>query len=374
MRLPTILLLALLPMAARANTTVIDGTAITTQTIATGLDSPLFLTAPAGDPRLFVVEKTGRIRIVEGGITRPLAYLDLSDQIATNSERGLLGLAFHPDFAANGRLFIYFTDTGGNNNIAELQGDSSAADPASLKILLTIPHPRFANHNGGWLGFGPDGLLYAATGDGGGGGDGMGNAQNPDRLLGKMLRLDVDRGAPYAIPPGNPFATAGGAPEIFALGLRNPWRASFDGDMLYIADVGQEKWEEINAIPVSQTGSNFGWNRVEGTACYASSPCDDPALVAPIHTYDHDQGCSVTGGYVYRGAALPALQGRYFFSDYCSGDLMSLRYAQGSAADVRNSGPDLGSLGNVTSFGRDSAGELYTVQDDGTIRKIVAAP
>ncbi|MEO6299380.1 MAG: PQQ-dependent sugar dehydrogenase [Paracoccaceae bacterium] len=368
-----ILLLTLLPTASFAATTLIDGTPITTETVATGFDSPLYLTAPTGDPRLFVVEKIGRIRIIDKGNVLPTPFLDISARIATNSERGLLGLAFHPNYAGNGRLFIYFTDKNGNNNIAELHAHENAADAASLKILLTIRHPTNSNHNGGWLGFGPDGYLYASTGDGGGAGDVRKNAQNPDQLLGKLLRIDIDHGDPYAIPATNPFPT-GKAPEIFALGLRNPWRPSFDGNTLYIADVGQDRWEEIDVIPATQTGANFGWNAVEGETCFAQIPCDDPAFVAPILTYNHDRGCSITGGYVYRGRAIPALQGRYFFSDYCTGDLMSLRYQDDEATDVTTAADDLGSLGQVTSFGQDGAGEIYIVTDDGKIAKLIAAP
>ena len=211
-------------------------------------------------------------------------------------------------------------------------------------------------------------------GDGGGeSGDSLKNAQNPEKLLGKILRIDVDHGAPYAIPPGNPFAKGVGAPEIFALGLRNPWRPSFDGDSLYIADVGQENWEEIDVLPISEPGANFGWNRMEGFVCFHGRACDPSGTILPIYVYDHEHACSIIGGYVYRGTAIPALNGRYFFSDYCTGYLMSLRYKNGEATEVTTSAEDLGFVGIFNSFGTDSAGEVYMLLGDGKIEKIIAA-
>ncbi len=347
-----------------------DGITVAAQTIATGFDQPLLLTAPPGDPRLFILEKTGRIRVIDGGTLLPQPFLNISSLISTNSEQGLLGLAFHPGFAQNQRFFLYYTDRDGAITLAE----GLASDPATLTTLLTIPHDQADNHNGGWLDFGPDGLLYIGTGDGGRGGDPWGNAQNPDTRLGKLLRIDVDSDKPYAIPPGNPFATTGGAPEIFALGLRNPWRAAFDGDRLYVADVGQGAWEEINLLRPSDAGANLGWNLTEGAACYRASTCTLDGLTLPVHAYDHDQGCSVTGGYVYRGAAMPALQGRYFFSDFCTGNLMSFRLSDGQAQDVVGMAEATATLGQVSSFGRDGAGELYMLTFDGTVSKLVPAP
>ena len=365
-----------LPALSLAQTATLDGVSVTLQTVATGLDSPVFLTSPPGDPRLFVLEQPGRIRIIAKGGLSPEPFLDIADQISSGGERGLLGLAFHPDHAANGRFFLYFTTATGDITLAEMQTSPAAdrADPANLRVLLTIDHRQAANHNGGWLAFGPDGLLYAGVGDGGGAGDPRGNAQDPENLLGKILRLDVDGPTPYAIPADNPFASGGGAPEIFALGLRNPWRNAFDGDDLYIADVGQGQWEELTVITTSDAGANLGWNRMEGHACFGASACDQTGLTLPIHAYDHDSGCSITGGHVYRGAAMPALQGRYFFSDYCSGALMSLRYQNGQATAIETSADTFGSLGNVTSFGQDSAGELYILLGDGTISRLIPAP
>ena len=344
-----------------------DGVTLAAQTVATGFDQPLFLTSPPGDPRLFVVEKTGRIHIIADGRLLSDPFLDLSTKVSTASEQGLLGLAFHPGFSANHRFFVYFTDPRGTITVAEGQ----AAAPATLRVLLTVPHDQAPNHDGGWLGFGPDGLLYIGTGDGGGAGDRRGNAQNPDQLLGKILRIDVDATTPYAIPPANPFAITGGAPEIFALGLRNPWRAAFDGEQLYIGDVGQGDWEEVNVLSTTDAGANLGWNRVEGNACFRQANCDTTGLTPPVHVYDHTLGCSVTGGYVYRGTAMPALQGRYFFSDFCTGSLMSFRLKNGVATDITGTtGP---SLGQITSFGQDAAGELYILTLDGMVAKLVPA-
>lgn len=373
---PLILALCLaLSSPALAQIALAPGNAVlvTTRTIATGLDQPVFLTSPPGDARLFVVEKTGRIQIIADGQRQPQPFLDLATRVSTASEQGLLGLAFHPDFARNGRFFVYFTARDGAITVAEGQAPASGstADPDRLRVLLTVPHDQAPNHNGGWLGFGPDGNLYIGTGDGGGSGDKFGNSQNPDRLLGKILRIDVDHAAPYAIPPGNPFATGGGAPEIFALGLRNPWRAAFDGALLYIGDVGQGNWEEINLLGPQDAGANLGWNRMEGLTCFKRANCDATGLHPPVHVYDHSLGCSVTGGYVYRGTAIPALQGRYVFSDFCAGTLMSFRLQNGKATQIVGSDAASVSLGQVTSFGQDSMAELYVLTLDGTVFKLV---
>ena len=363
-----VLLAVLLASPALAQTPLAhqDGITVAARTLITGLDQPVFLTSPPGDPRLFLVEKTGLIRLFDGAVLLPEPFLDLTAQVSTDSEQGLLGLAFHPSYATNQRFFVYFTDHSGTITIAEGRGNGDHAT-APLTTLLTVPHADAPNHDGGWLGFGPDGLLYIGTGDGGAGGDPWGNAQNPDVLLGKILRIDVDAASPYAIPPGNPFATSGGAPEIFALGLRNPWRASFDGDNLYIGDVGQGDWEEIDVLTPASGGANLGWNRVEGPRCFKGQDCDRTGLTPPVFTYNHDHGCSVTGGYVYRGTAMPSLQGRYFFSDFCAGTLMSFRLQNGKATDVVGITDAATSLDQVSSFGRDSAGEIYILTLDGTV-------
>ena len=350
-RLLAVLALAA-PLPAPAQTTTIDGVTLTLAPIATDLDAPVFLTAPKDDPRLFIVEQPGRIRILQDGALRPEPFLDNASQISSGGERGLLGLAFHPAYATNHRFYTYATAQTGDLQITEWTAstDPNLADPTSARPLLTISHRRNANHNGGWLGFGPDGHLYIATGDGGGAGDRQGNAQNPQSLLGKLLRLNVDE--------------PGATPEIVALGLRNPWRPAFDGATLYIADVGQNAWEEVNIF--TTPGTNYGWNLMEADRCF-KTPCDAGGLTPPIHSYSHDQGCSITGGYVYRGQTMPALQGRYLFSDFCSGTLMSLRYRDGSAQDLTTANA---TFGQVTSFGQDATGELYLLTIDGNVAKL----
>lgn len=324
--------------------------------ITADLDQPLFATSPSGDARLFVVEQSGRIRILVDGELKAEPFLDLSDRISTGGERGLLGLAFHPGYATNGRFFVNYTNRDGDTQMVEyrVSGDADAADPEAARTLLSVQQP-FRNHNGGWIGFGPDGWLYIGMGDGGSGGDPQGNAQNPDTLLGKMVRVDVD---------------GAGEAEIFALGVRNPWRNAFDGELLYIADVGQNQFEEISVVSVNDAGANLGWNIMEGDACFSESDCDTEGLVRPIHVYAHDEGCSITGGYVYRGSAIPEIEGRYFFADFCAGVLHSLRHADGAAAEVTRH-DDLGAIGSVMSFGTDSAGELYVMTQDGALMKLV---
>ncbi len=341
--------------------------------VVRGLESPVFLTSPAGDPRLFVVEQPGRIRVVRDGLLLPTPFLDLTARVGAGGERGLLSVAFHPAFASNGLLFVDFTDREGSTRIERYRvgPDPSRADPASAKLVLLVEQPA-SNHNGGLIAFGPDGKLYVGMGDGGGGGDPRGNGQDPATLLGAMLRIDVDAGDPYAIPADNPFAGGtGGRGEIWATGLRNPWRFSFDreGGNLYVADVGQGAWEEVDVVNASDGGLNFGWNRMEGSHCYpAGSSCDRSGLVLPALEYSHSEGCSVTGGYVYRGSAIPGLRGHYFYADYCSGWIRSFRFADGSVADRREW--DLGDVGRVSSFGEDAAGELYVISHGGAVYRL----
>ncbi|MHA1559698.1 MAG: PQQ-dependent sugar dehydrogenase [Alphaproteobacteria bacterium] len=284
----------------------------------------------------------------------------------------MLGLAFHPDYAGNGRFFVNYTDGSGDTRIVEFRvsANPNIASEAPRPILA-IDQPA-SNHNGGWIGFGPDGYLYIATGDGGGGGDRYGNGQNQDSLLAKILRIDVDNGDPYAIPPGNPWAAAGGgAAETFFWGLRNPWRASFDGTNLFVADVGQNEWEEVTVVSTTDAGVNLGWPIMEGTHCYQATQCDQAGLTLPVHEYSHATGCSITGGYVYRGAAIPELVGHYFFADYCSGFVGSFRYLDGKIRDYRSWTTEIGDIGNVTSFGVDAAGELYITSTDGRVYRVV---
>ena len=284
------------------------------------------------------------IRIVAGGRLVPEPFLDISDRVASGGERGLLGLAFHPDYPADPRLFVDYTDTDGNTVIASFTTDPANPDrarAASELILLAIRQP-FGNHNGGAVAFGPDGMLYIAMGDGGSGGDPQGNGQRLDTLLAKILRIDVlgpDATAtkPYAVPPDNPFVGSSDAealPEIWLTGVRNPWRIRFDaptGD-LWIGDVGQGAWEEVDVIRAGPGGQNLGWNRMEGTHCYVIDPCDRAGLTLPVTEYSHDVGCSIVGGVVAHDAAVPGIDGRYLFSDYCSGTFWSIDPAGDAAA------------------------------------------
>ncbi|MCW5697472.1 MAG: PQQ-dependent sugar dehydrogenase [Bauldia sp.] len=341
--------------------------------VADDFDSPILVTAPAGDDRLFVVEQTGRIWIMEGGARLQTPFLDIAGAVIAGGEQGLLGLAFHPDYAANGRFYLNYTNRAGNTEIARftVSADANVADPASESEVLEIED--FAgNHNGGWMEFGPDGFLYIATGDGGGGGDPRRNGQDTGALLGKILRIDVDSGSPYAIPPGNPFAGGGGAPEMFVYGVRNPWRNAIDGNDLYIADVGQNAWEEVTVISLDDAGANLGWNVAEGNHCYEQQGCDLSAFTPATYEYSHTEGCSITGGYVYRGAAVPALAGHYIFADYCTGLVRSFVYDGGPPAEVTDWTSAIGLIGNITSFGRDAAGELYITTARGAVYRIVA--
>jgi len=332
--------------------------------VTAGLERPVFLTGIPGDPRLFIVEQRGRIRVLQNGVLRPEPYLDIGGLLSSGNEQGLLGLAFHPDFGSNGFAYVDYTDGSGDTRVMRYteRADGFVLDPASATQILFVDQP-YGNHNGGQVQFGPDGMLYVALGDGGSGGDPQGNGQNLDTLLGSILRIDVDGGDPYAIPEDNPFASGGGRPEIWAYGVRNPWRSDIDaeGGLIFIADVGQNDWEEVNVAPMAEAGINYGWNTVEGPECYRTPGCDGTGLRYPVLWYDHDEGCSITGGYVYRGEAIPDLAGTYFYSDYCSGWLRSFRWdpAGGEVIEQREwSIPDIGS---VYSFGKDPAGELYVL-------------
>ncbi len=345
------------------------------QVVSPNLNRPIHLTAPAGDARLFVAEQRGTIRIIQNGQLLPTPFLDITSRVSCCGERGLFSIAFHPDYAENGYFFVNFTDVNGDTRVERFQvsdADANVADPASAVPILFVDQP-FDNHNGGQLAFGPDGMLYIGMGDGGGGGDPNGNGQNRTTLLGDLLRIDIDADSPYAIPPDNPYAgSTEFRQEIWASGLRNPWRFSFDmvDEMLYIADVGQNMWEEINAVPADEAGINYGWDIMEGRHCFpATAQCNQDGLRLPVHEYSHDDGCSVTGGFVYRGNAIPALRGHYFYSDYCTGFLKSFRVQGGIATDHRTW--EVGELGRVLSFGQDAAGEIYILTDNGVVRRIV---
>jgi glucose/arabinose dehydrogenase len=350
--------------------------------VVAGLSGPVAVST-AGDGRLFVVEQTGKIVIVQGGAVTG-TFLDVSGSISCCGERGLLGLAFHPQYASNGRFFVRYTDPAGDVRISEFHVGSNpnVADPGSEKILLTIPHPSFANHNGGVIAFGPDGYLYIGTGDGGSGGDPNNHGQSLSTLLGKMLRIDVDHtsgSANYVIPAGNPFAgQAGRLGEIFAYGLRNPYSFSFDrqtGD-LWIGDVGQNLWEEVDRATAAGgggRGDNFGWSVMEARHCYKpATGCNTAGKVLPIAEYTHGAGdsigCAIIGGFVYRGSANPALAGRYFFGDNCSGHIWDI-----AAAGPATQSPQLllSSGVHITGWGQGTDGELYVVASNGSLYRLV---
>jgi hypothetical protein len=350
---------------------------LATSVAATGLNEPVFATAPDGDPRLFITERAGRIVVVQGGAPSAAPFLDISARVGTTGEGGLLSMAFDPQFALNGFFYVYFTEPSGDIAIERFrvsQANPDVADPAPLRIL-TIPHRTFSNHKGGLVRFGPDGFLYLGTGDGGGSGDPLGNGQNLDSLLGKLLRIDVSNAGaatPYTIPSTNPFV---GQPdrraEIWAYGLRNPWRFAFDTSTsrLYIGDVGQNRLEEVDVSAADGAGLNYGWNVTEGTSCFAADPCDKTGLTLPVLEYAQDSsgGCSVIGGFVYRGSAFPELQGRYFYSDLCGGWLRSFVFSGGAAADHRES---IANMGTVLSFGEDGRKELYALTAAGQVLRV----
>lgn len=344
--------------------------------VASGLVSPTFLASPPGGTDIYVVEQPGRIRKLNGVPQAPV--LDISARVSYAGERGMLSLAFDPQFATNGNVFVYFTDPDGDIAIERFTFPvpggvqlPSGSESTAVRVL-TIPHRAFANHNGGQLQFGIDGMLYLGTGDGGGGGDPFGNGQNLDTLLGKILRIDVSS-LPYKVPPDNPFAgQAGKRPEIWAYGLRNPWRFSFDNTTrsLYIADVGQGSREEVDVVAAGAAGLNYGWSIWEGTICYPSGTACNPARITmPLIDYDHGDGCSITGGYVYRGSALPELTGRYFYSDFCSGWLRSFFVVDGAAIERIDWGAM--PVGNIQSFGVDSKNELYVLTSAGGVYRLV---
>jgi glucose/arabinose dehydrogenase len=329
--------------------------------VARGLGPLTHLATPASEPgRLYVVEQRGVIRVIERGRVRTQPFLDIHTRVSSGGERGLLSIAFHPRYAQNHRFYVDYTDTAGNTRVVEYRSNGRTAILSSAREIFYQRQP-FPNHNGGQLAFGPDGLLYIGLGDGGSGGDPNNNGQTMRTKLAKIWKLDVDR--------------RGAQPRLVAYGLRNPWRFSFDranGD-LYIADVGQNAWEEVDYVPRAQVGTlmNFGWALYEGNATYDSSRKLDPrgTLVRPVQVYSHDEGCSVTGGFVYRGKSRPDLVGRYFYGDYCSGTVWSLRLEDGRATDVRT---ESFKIPGLTSFGEDSRGGLYAVSGDGLVYRIAA--
>ncbi len=339
--------------------------------VTAGLESPLYLTHAGDDSgRLFVVEQPGRIRIIQKGRLLDAPFLDLTSRVRSGGERGLLGVAFHPEYRRNRRYLVSYTrGPDGATVVAEYHASENPNQSETTeKVLMTVPQP-YANHNGGMVEFGPDGFLYIARGDGGSGGDPGNRGQNREELLGKILRIDVDRGTPYAIPADNPFAAGGGRPEIFAYGLRNPWRFSFDRETgeLWAADVGQDDWEEIDLI---RRGANYGWRIMEGAHCFQPrTGCQTAGLVPPVAEYRNQRPrCAITGGYVYRGAGIPTLRGAYVFGDYCSGEIMTLSGRRTGVPQVL-----LSTVLKISSFGQDQAGELYVVGHGGTVHRLVKA-
>lgn len=339
--------------------------ALSLVTVTRGLSHPVFLTQPPGETqRLFVVEQTGRIRILLNHRLVQRPFLDIAHKIVYGGERGLLGLAFHPDYARNGRFFVDYIRRGdGATVVAEyrVSGDPDSAAPAE-RILLVVPQP-YTNHKGGMLAFGPDANLYIALGDGGSEYDPRHIGQNRNTLLAKILRIDVDHGTPYAIPADNPWAHGSGRPEMYAWGLRNPWRFSFDRatGQLWTGDVGQDKWEEVDII---HKGGNYGWSVMEGNHCFRPARgCERPGLIRPVAEYSHSGGrCAIIGGYVYRGQEIPALAGTYLFGDYCSGEIFGLS-RRGRALLLR-------SPLRISSFGEDQAGNVYVLGLSGQVARL----
>lgn len=327
-----------------------------------GLTQPVHIThAGDGSGRLFVVEQNGRIRIFRDGLLLAAPFLDITGRVSCCGERGLLSVAFPAGFATKRYFYVNYTDLSGDTVVARYRvtANQDVADPGSEESLLRVTQP-FANHNGGLILFGPDGFLYVGMGDGGSAGDPLNNAQSPSSLLGKMLRIDVESGtAPYGIPASNPFVTnAAFRPEIWALGLRNPWRFTFDplSRDLYIADVGQDSFEEVNFQPAAGSGGeNYGWRIMEGAHCFNPNPCNQTGLALPVAEYNHSLGCSITGGLVYRGRAFPRMEGLYLYGDFCSGRIWGLRR---NGTDWQNSLLLESSL-TISTFGGDEAGELY---------------
>ncbi len=350
------------------------------QPVASGLANPTAIThAGDGSGRLFITLQAGQIVIYNGISILAPPFLDITSLVASGGERGLLSVAFHPNYRSNGVFFVYYTNTAGNIVIARysVSPDPNVANPNSAVILLTIPHPNFANHNGGQLQFGPDLYLYIGVGDGGSGGDPSNNGQTRSTLLGKVLRINIDSGSPYAIPGDNPFVgVAGALPEIWAYGLRNPWRFSFDRSThdLFIADVGQDSWEEVDFQPAgSPGGQNYGWNVMEGNHCFnPPSNCNSSGLTLPILEYAHGPGdsigCSISGGYRYRGTQNPDLRGIYFYGDFCTGRIWGASEQAGAWTTAELLDTSL----SISTFGEDEAGEIYVADySGGAIYRIV---
>jgi glucose/arabinose dehydrogenase len=335
-----------------------------------GLELPVFITPVIGsNDKFFVLEKVGRVRVVENGVVTDTSVLDIENLVSKGNEQGLLGIALHPNYQSNGYIFVNYTDEAGDTQIVRYTVSNDIADPSSVKAILSVDQPH-SNHNAGMLTFGLDGYLYIVMGDGGSGGDPYNLGQDMTSLLGKMLRIDVDNGDPYSIPEDNPFVGQDGVrPEIWTVGWRNPWRFSFDrqtGDM-WLGDVGQNAYEEISFQPAGEGGGNYGWRCMEATHDFdMSENCDGKTFSDPVLEYDHSQGASVTGGYVYRGSTIPELQGKYVYGDFTNGYIWFATQSGDSWTTTLWQDTDL----NVSSFGEDADGELFVIDYSGTIYRL----
>ena len=359
---------------------------LSSEVVVEGLILPVYVTAPDRDERLFVLEQiSGHVKLVKDGVIEPEPFLDLGSELTIGGERGLLCLAFHPDYDVNGRFYVTYNGAGGDLVLARFLVDPLDPDralPGSREIIMSLPQP-FPQHNGSMITFGDDGLFYMSTGDGGSGGDPFDNAQNLSSLLGKLLRIDVDGAFPYTIPPNNPFIGVPGArEEVLAYGLRNPWRFSLDAQsgLAIIGDVGQNLIEEVSVMRTDVGGANFGWRCAEGTLCtgLGTCSCPEPDVVDPIHEYSHDDGCAIVGGYVYRGDAIAGLRGDYLFADYCTDRVWSFRPTPngpiGFTERTFELSPPGGAFGFITSFGLDGFGELLIVAYEGVVYRVTEAP
>ncbi|MBI5157596.1 MAG: PQQ-dependent sugar dehydrogenase [Acidimicrobiia bacterium] len=343
------------------------------ETITTELVGPTYAAVAPGDDAIYVLERRGIIKRVDPGTGEVSTVLDIVDKSNADKglELGLLGMAFHPDFASNRRFWIYYTDIEHDTRVVEYtMGADGIPEPSSEKLVMEIDRlPNALRHNGGMMQFGPDGYLYIASGDNA---QYEVNPQDPSTKMGAILRIDVDSGDPYAAPSDNPWADGSGAPEVWAIGLRNPWRFYIDApeNLIYVADVGQNAWEEVNAVPLEPAGYNFGWPHLEASSCWSpGTGCESDGTVLPVVEYGHDEGCAVTGGVVYRGSDLPELIGHYFFSDWCNGWIRSFRVEDGVAGEVTE-WTELSSVGQVTSFGIDADNEILIVTTEGLLARL----
>ena len=353
---------------------------ISLELIFDGFRQPTALTAPPGDERLFVAQRVGVIRILDRDrqMLDP-AFLDITDRVlAGGIEQGLLGMAFHPDYASNGRFFVYYTDKGGRRQLSEFRvspSDPNVALPDSEKVIFEYEQPPGSvdiRHYAGDVSFGPDGYLWVALGDGA---DSARQGQDPNTVFGTIVRIDVDEGDPYGIPPSNPFVGGGGAPEVWAYGLRNPWRFAIDpvDRFIYIADVGHAEVEEVDVVPIDGGGYNFGWADMEGDRCFLKKDCNPDDYTAPTLTYDHPDGLSITGGFVYRGKEIPELDGVYFYGDWVKGWVRSFRYVDGAVTEEKDWTEELGlPVGQINTFGLDGFDEMYLVTYDGQVYRFTA--